>query len=261
VPDGCGGTLSCGTCSGTTICVTGTCQPCDVCESGCSFSAIGPAIASANDADTIRICPGLYTGNITLDKNLTLIGAGDGNSTSDTLVQGAGGGAVVTIGSGHRVSLQDLRITGGSARTHAGGIDNFGALTLTGCTIFANTGSAGGGIFNDAGGTLTLNDCAVTGNTASDGGGILTAGALTLTNSTVSVNTARDLGGGIANSQARVTLDGASRVVGNQTGSQSPASGGGIFNLGGTVTLSSANTVSGNIPSNCGGDAVPLCAG
>jgi hypothetical protein len=136
-------------------------------------------------------------------------------------------------------------------------------VIVTGSTVSGNTAADDGGGIHNAGvvGSLTLVDSTVTGNLATFGGGIRNFAALILTGSTVSGNTATDDGGGIFNDGDTMTLDATSRVTGNTADPTDPDSGGGIFNDGGTVTLANAANVSGNTPDNCGGDAVPLCAG
>ena len=75
MPDGCGGTLSCG-CAGTTVCLGGTCQPCDVCPSGCFFTSLQAAIDAAAPGETIQLCAGIYDGDIVINQSVSLIGAG-----------------------------------------------------------------------------------------------------------------------------------------------------------------------------------------
>jgi hypothetical protein len=298
VPDGCGGTRSCGGCAGNALCVGGICQPCHVCASGCIFTTVQDAVDFALPGATIRLCAGLYAGDIVIDKRLTLIGAGDGPGAGNTILDGSGTGIVVRIediGDGvQRVALERLRITGGNAEFVGGGIHNQGALELTDCTVSGNTAASGGGITNSIGGTITLTGCTVSGNSAAEihgggitniiggtmtlinsvvtgntagirGGGISSAGTVELINSVVTGNTAGDAGGGIHTAGGTVTLDAASRVTANQADSDGDAGqqpGGGIYNEGGTVMLASSANVSGNAPDNCGGPTpVPLCVG
>src|SRR5262249_9674803 len=47
-----------------------------VCPSGCAFTQIAPALAAANDGDTISIGAGTYNGGLTVDKSVKLVGAG-----------------------------------------------------------------------------------------------------------------------------------------------------------------------------------------
>lgn len=252
-PDGCGGTLSCGGCAGNTLCVGGACQPCDVCLSGCTFSKVQAAINAAAPGETIRICAGAYNENLTVNqgKNLSLIGAGQGNGAGNTILQGTGAAAVVAIVMGATVHLENLRVTGGGTVQFGGGIFNDGGIvTATNCTVTGNTcTSNGGGVDNS--GTMTLTGCTITGNNADfRGGGIGNSGTLFLANTIVSSNTAVDWGGGIYNFTGPVTLDAASRVTGNHAKPADPDGGGGIYKQGGTVTLNGA-VVSGNTPTNC----------
>jgi hypothetical protein len=238
--DGCGGTLSCGGCAGTSLCLSTTCQVCDVCPSGCLFSSVQAAIDAASSGETIRICAGVYTEDLTIGQSLSLLGAGDGNGVGNTILRGSGTTVAVNILEVQSVALERLRITGGAS-------NEFGA-----------------GIRTTAD-TLTLTDCTITGNRATgtslDGGGIATFGNLELINTLVTGNTAGKRGGGIFSFfNTTVTLDAASRVAGNQASLTNSDNGGGIFNNGGAVRLSNADNVSGNTPDNCGGTVVPLCS-
>jgi len=224
------------------------------------------AIDAAIGGETIRICAGLYTEDLTIDQDLTLIGAGDGNSSGNTILQGSGTFTVVRIDVGITVSLQRLRITGGAGAFEGGGIRNFGKLGLTDCTVTGNNATSfGGGILN-GGTSLTLTGCrvsgntagingggifarspvelinsSVTGNTADNGGGIIHVAPVTLTGSTVSGNTASDLGGGIVSTGPLKLIN--SDVTGNTAGTR----GGGIFNSSiGTVTCDAASRVTEN---------------
>jgi hypothetical protein len=230
----------------------------------------------------IRICAGTYVGNVTVSKNLTLLGAGEGSDpASNTILDANGNGSPVTIPAGVTATVQGVRITGASGIV-ASGVTNNGTLTMRDCTVTGNESTAnnsGGGLRNGNGASLTMTTCTVSGNTAGrDGGGILTlSGSLSMTACTVSDNTAGGLGGGIACNGsgttqllgcvigpgnmalqggglsvfngASVTLD-ASFVFGNEaTDAGSP--GGGIRNSNSTVTLQHGSTVSDNDPDNC----------
>jgi hypothetical protein len=110
-------------------------------------------VGAAQPGDAIRICAGVYNGTITIDKSLTLIGTGDGVSSAvDTVLRPSVNGTTIRITAGS-VTLQHLRITGGS------------------------TSGNGGGIYDTGGGNLTLTDCTVTGNTAGNQGVASTNGA------------------------------------------------------------------------------------
>jgi hypothetical protein len=214
------------------------------------------AINTAAAGQTIRICAGTYNENLIIDQSLTLIGAGEGTGPGNTILKGSGTDTAVRNVGGNTAGLQRLRITGGSD-LDAGGVLNYGTLTLTHCTVTGNMGSGGGGIRNSGIiATLTLTGCTITENQGDHGGGIHNSGTAHLIDSEVTGNNAA-FGGGIRNWLGTLTLDAASRVTGN-TASSSAA--GGIYNDGGTVTLSSAANVAGNTPDNCDGPTpVPLC--
>jgi hypothetical protein len=227
-------------CATNSLCVDRVCQPCDVCQpaGACAFSDVQAAI-NADDLfpTTIRVCPGIYVGDLDIGRSLKLIGAGDGISDgADTILEGTGTRSVVIVNSevgGTGVTFQRLRITGGWTQV-----------------------STGGGI--DSNSPLTLIDCTVSGNTAGAGGGISSTAPLTLTNSVVAGNIASQ-GGGIYNAESTLTLDVLSRVSLNEA--DLTGGGGGIYNRQGTVTLSSWDNVRNNFPENCRGDPIPLCAG
>ena len=182
-----------------------------VCPSGCAFGQIAPALAAANNGDTISIGAGTYDGGFTIDKSLTLTGAGSGSTTIK------GGGPVITIGtfdapSEPTVSISGVTITGGV--THNSFVDVF---------VGPNVIARGGGIevppgenFS-SGATVSIKNSVITGNrvaptaaidsslpcppdititcingdlpfAAADGGGIDNWGTMTLTSTTVSSN-------------------------------------------------------------------------
>ena len=265
-----------------------------VCPSGCAFNQIAPALAAANNGDTISIAPGTYKGGVTIDVSVTIAGAGPGR----TII--SGGGPVLTIGTFDAareptVSISGVTITGGV--THSSFAEAFvgpGVIALGGgISVPPEAGFAPGA-------TLTIANSVITGNkvaptTAIDsglpcppdititcingdlpfaqaaGGGINTFGALTLTNTTVSNNqagapVASDVGpGGIASIEGGLTLKN-STVMGNQAIASAPngrfAETGGVSVSGGTLTVDNSrisdNTASlsssmpGDIPGGTG---------
>lgn len=208
----------------------GPCGPtCQVCDEDCPSTTVQGAIDVAQSGDTIIICAGTFTGNIAIDKDLTLTGAG----TDDTILQGDGTASVVVIDPTARVAIQDLTITGGNSADVGGGIANGGAeTTLTGVTVTGNVATTrGGGIDIDVGGQVTLINSLVTLNQAGTvGGGIFTVGTLTLQDGTVvSNNEAAQSGGGVGiGSVGTVNVDGTSSVTDNQA----ETIGGGVHNAG-----------------------------
>jgi hypothetical protein len=204
-----------------------------VCRSGCAYTQIGPAVAAASSGDTVSIGPGTYLGGFTIDKNLTLDGAG----AQRTII--SGGGSVITIGSygattEPTAAISGVTITGGFAQTSPESIPFFGVpgvwATGGGVDIPPTADFSGGA-------TVTISNSVIRGNRAdpttevdsgmpcpgfSDGecpyaaalgGGIDSWGTLTLVNSTVSDNSAGSAGtssdaegAGICSSAGSVTL-------------------------------------------------------
>lgn len=240
-----------------------------VCPSGCAFSQIAPALAAANNGDTISIAPGTYKGGVTIEVSVTIAGAGPGR----TII--SGGGPVLTIGtfdaaSEPTVSIGGVTITGGV--THSSFAEVFagpGVIALGGgISVPPAAGFAPGATVTIANSVITGNKVAPT--TAIDsglpcppdititcingdlpfaqaaGGGINTFGALTLTNTTVSNNqagapVASDVGpGGIASIEGGLRLKN-STVMGNQAIASAPngrfAETGGVAVFGGTLTV------------------------
>jgi predicted outer membrane repeat protein len=184
---------------------------------------------------------GTFSGNFTINKNLTLLGSGtavlNGHNSRTTLI----------VSSGATAALNHMTVTGGNASgsgqaADGGGIRNFGTLTLAQRTVNNSAGGSGGGIFNDSSAALTLKQTTVSGNTATvDGGGIYNNGMMTLTGSAISNNSATYSGGGIFNCCGfeSVTLQD-TRISNN-----SAYTGGCLFNMLDNVTLDDSS-VSGN---------------
>src|SRR5262249_26973220 len=136
VPDGCGGTLSCGGCATNQLCHDGTCQTCSVtCLSG-NAAACGHDLQLAlSGGSTVSVCPGSYQPSAAdgffLNTAVTVIGAGQGAGVgTDTILDAQNGGRVVHIPSGTgTVVLEQLRLTGGNTPGQDGaGIAHEGTL-------------------------------------------------------------------------------------------------------------------------------------
>jgi hypothetical protein len=244
----------------------------NVCPSGCPYTQLAPALAVADDGDTIRIGPGTYNGGVTIDMSVKLVGAG----ASRTII--SGGGPVVTIGefgalAEPTVSIEGVTVTGGITRSSPE------STPFTGQEgIFA----AGGGVeippnadFS-GGATVTIANSVITGNRVAPsdtapfgppcpggpcpfafagGGGIDTWGTLTLANTTISNNRvgsasglstlASDaVGGAITNRLGPLTIIG-SVIHGNRAGATGPngrfAEGRAIMAFGGTLKVSNSS--------------------
>lgn len=181
-------------------------------------------VADADPGDTIGFCVTgdivLTSGQIDIDKNLTLAGPGQ----SLLSISGNNRSRVFEIGSFTTVAINDVTLHHGK-EDHGGGIRNWGILSLTRSTVRNNIAdSDGGGLFNL--GAVTLQSSTISDNTAmDDGGGLFNLGTVTLQSSTVSGNTAMDNGGGFF-SQVQLKLQSSS--VSSNTAMND---GGGIYSM------------------------------
>jgi hypothetical protein len=251
----------------------------NVCPSGCPYTQLAPALAAADNGDTIRIGPGTYDGGVTIDVSVKLVGVGAGR----TII--SGGGPVVTIGefgasAEPTVSIEGVTITGGTTRS---------SPESTPFTGHEGVIAAGGGIeippnadFS-GGATVTVMNSVITGNrvaptatvgptpdqepfwpvcptgfcpfAGASGGGIDSWGTLTLVGTTVSnnrVGSASGLStiasdadsGAIANHLGPLTISG-SEIHGNEASASGPngrfAEGGAIAASGGTLKVSDSS--------------------
>jgi CSLREA domain-containing protein len=233
------------------------------------------AIADAASGDTINFnlsgCPctiTLTSGELLINKNLTIQGPGATNLT----VSGNMASRVFSMNAGISVTLDGLRVSGGSVfGANGAGILNKGTLTITNSSISGNfaSGGDGGGIYNQ--GSLNITNTLVSNNTASPGGGIYNAGTLGVLNSTFSGNNGSSGGGGIRNNGSTLTitnstlsansggggggggmlLDNGTVFITNTTISANTTShrGGGIYNVFGALTVTNS-TITGNRGSN-----------
>jgi hypothetical protein len=229
------------------------------------------AISLVASGDTIIVAAATYTENLTIGKNLNILGSG----ATTTIIDGGGVATVVTISntSAH-VTLSKLTIRNGHAQ-FGGGIYNLGMLTLSHSIISGNHAFiyclkgclvAGGGMYSA--GTLTINNSTISGNSAAVtgcpfpftscfasvfGGGMDSAGTLTINNSTISGNTASKncgaqwrcfaSGGGIASGDLTLTI--ASSTLSGNSATVGP--GGGIY-FDGALAIINNTTISGNSP-------------
>ncbi len=209
-------------------------------------ATIGGAIGKAYAGDKITVAAGTYAEHLTIGQNLTVSGAGAGQ----TIIDGGGSanpGTVVTINAG-TVTLSGLTVQNGYlSGSNGAGIKNAGTTTLVNSTVSGNTAANGGfGAGIDNGSALTLITSTVSANVAGGGGGINNNGTLTLRGSTVDHNSGPNGGGGINNNHKATLVN--STVSDNTSGSNP---GGGIYSNG-PLALYNV-TVSGNSASVGGG--------
>ena len=209
-------------------------------------ATIQAAVNAASAGDTIQVAAGTYAEHVVIGKDLTVNGAGAGQ----TIVDGTQSGTVFTVNGG-TVSLSAMTVTNGKSPTNGGGIINNGTTLSVASSTVSNNSAAnqGGGIFNSSGATLNVTNSTVSGNAASsNGGGIYNFGSANVTSSTVSNNSAV-AGGGIFNSGVAVGLTVTSSTVSNNsaTGTNCGCDTGGIVNESGGRASVGSSIIAGNL--------------
>ena len=134
---------------------------------------LAQALAACQKGAHLSLEAGDHTGDLTIDKSITLAGAAGAEAV---IVRGTGRGPVIRIDEdGLAVRLQDLTLTGGIAEA-GGGLAVFGrgTVNLTSCIIQGNQAGmlGGGGVYARAG-LLQLDGCRLTGNSGRQGGGLM----------------------------------------------------------------------------------------
>jgi parallel beta-helix repeat protein len=229
----------------------------------------------------------LTSGELDINKNLTIQGPGAGLLTVTSTGSYDTGSRIFEVGVGTTASLSGMTISNGNGYSRdpafgvpspydgtGGGVLNLGTLTISGCTLSGNI--VGGGIAFVGGGAvanfgrLTLSGCTLSNNRAdADGGGIYndSGSTLTISGCTLSGNDAYYTGdgGGIFNagtlSVSNSTLtgnygqfgggifnEGTATVIGCTLTANTAGQGGGIYNA---YALTVSNSVfSSNTPDN-----------
>ncbi len=232
----------------TNIVVTTLADPTGAPTTGVTSLREAIAIVEAFDltGGTISFSPGL-TGIIALYGPLpTLTGdmTIDGPGANVLTIDAQGSGEVLLVDERAVVAISGLSLAHG-AGSYGGGIGNYGALTLTDCSLTNNTATSGGGaIFSE--GSLTLIGCTLAQDSAGSFGGAVENlfGSLTIIDSTLASNSSGNLGGAIWSDASLQLID--STVSGD-----SAAIGGGLYNTG-SATLDNSIVAS----SPTGGDIV-----
>lgn len=211
------------------------------------------AIVDAQDGATIQFDPALIgqtiiltTGELLIDKNITINGPGPKFLTISAIFIPKFQFRIFHVNPGHTVTIAGLTISDGHLNGSIGGAGIFNdhsTLTINNCAIRSNHSvSPGGGIYNDGSGSnasLTIINSTVASNTVLPPGG---------------TGTGPPVGGGIANNatdgNASVTVDNCV-VTGNVARAYWSSqiyvgNGGGIFNDGANATLTVTNSLVSN---------------
>jgi hypothetical protein len=160
----------------------------NVCTNTCGYKTVQSAVDAAAPGDTIRIYPGRYVGNITIENKAALTITGSDQTASQVLLVGTGVGPVFTLGANNggpvgAVFISYVTVTGGShfrGTGEGGGIQvrQGAALFLSNANVVGNSAAAGGGIsVNTQGGPYSeiQSSCLISSNTAYVGGGVYVA--------------------------------------------------------------------------------------
>jgi CSLREA domain-containing protein len=162
------------------------------------------AVASVTAGGTVRVVPGFYaldrsgtgpdTGDIDLDRPVTIVGTGETGSFLDA--SGLGDRVFDTTVD---VTLRRLTLLSGGP-VGAGGLvrAQAGALELVLVTTFEGTARDGGAVAVGEGAAASIDRSWIFGGTAGDrGGGLYVRGVATVTRSTISGNRSGWAGGGV----------------------------------------------------------------
>lgn len=178
------------------------------------------------------------TGDLNVNTvNLTIVGAGGGQTTIDA---SALGDRAFDVASGASLELSGLTVVGGSTTGDGGDILNQGTLTIDQSEIEGGTAGRGGAIANEATNgpaNLSIDSSTLDGNTATLGGALNNYGNVAIVNSTIAGNSASQ-GGGIDSTGGQTSLLNVTVADNSAT-----TSAGGISTLGGSTTFSLENTI------------------
>lgn len=245
---------------------------------GC-YTTIQGAVDAAQNGDVIHVSPGTFAGGVTIDKSVSLVGAGP----SATVI--SGGSSVLTLGtilasSEPTISISGVKITGGVARSSPEStvfVGQDGVMAMGGgVEIPPNADFSGGATVSISNSVITGNRVAPTTAIASGipcpadititciqgdlpfawavGGGIDNWGTLTVSNTSITDNlvgaaagfpsVASDAySGAIQNWNAPLALSNTT-ISGNRVSATAPnarfADGGAIFLEGGALTMSNS---------------------
>ena len=184
----------------------------------------------ASGGDAIRVAQGVYTENLTVDKQVTLIGgyesAGWTRSITqhETTIDGSGSvvsQSVIIFQTGSDgAALDGFTLRSGEARFGGGARIDDVAVTISDTVFLSNTAESGGGLAVGGSGGATIIGCQFISNTAYQAGGLRGDGNVAVEDTVFQGNSARENGGAI---QAQGLVVRRSRILNN-----SANNGGGV---------------------------------
>ncbi len=209
------------------------------------------ALAVAQAGDTIDFG---VTGTMTLTLDQLTIGTDlsiSGPGASSLTISANDAFRVFWINESVETTISGLTVADGQAQDGGGIFNRGGTLTLSNCTLSANSATYdGGGISNRFDGTLNVYDSTFTGNEAiRNGGSIDNRDTLSVSNSTFTGDSAGNWGGGIYNYTGIVTVTG-STFSGN---GEYTDVGGGICNHQGAFQVTGSEFSANNARVSGGG--------
>lgn len=198
--------------------------------------SIKNATGTVDPDGTVNIANGQYKGinntEITIDKNMHI----QGQSETDTIINGTNTNWIFNINSGITVLISNLTLTNGTGNNggaiendggaiynsgtltvertnftnnygvYGGAIDNFGDLNITSSTFSGNIAGYDGGAICSWGGNLNVVDCNFINSRVLGNGGAICSygGILNVTSSNFLNNTADSYGGAIFNADTSI---------------------------------------------------------
>jgi len=125
------------------------------------YTTLGEAVSVAKDGDTIFIHKGLYRENITINKNISLVG----ENKKDTIIDGNGKGTIVTI-KNCTVKIYNLTITNSSLSEDANISYASVALMDSSSSVFSNCifYNSEIGLYIYKAKNVTINNCSLENN-------------------------------------------------------------------------------------------------
>jgi predicted outer membrane repeat protein len=187
-----------------------------VCASGCDATTIGGAAALSSAGDTITVAVGSFTAPATLGIDLTIRGAGSGQTTIGGLTVDSVAVTITdtTLATAARTPITarlatlvlDRVVVRGGALPAVDARDT--DLTLRNSTFDAQSVTGDGGVIGLDGGSLVVDASSFTGNFADNGGAIYATGLsdATITDSDFTANEATGDGGALYLDAVDVTV-------------------------------------------------------